>query len=108
MVESIGLQQILQLSNAVERAQMAQQSQASEAARGFDRELEKLVDAQREQTQETKEVENARIREEDQRKPKHYARPRPHGPGVKEEVEEEKEETPPAETDQGNLINIVA
>lgn len=104
---SFGLQQVLQLSSAVERAQMAQQAQASEQARGFDRELEKLVDHQRDQTQETKGTENAKIRDEDQRKPKHYARRLPKKP--EEEEEKEKEEAaPPSETGQGGLINVVA
>lgn len=106
---SFGLQQVLQLSSAVERAQMAQQNLASEQARGFDRELEKLVDHQRDQAQEVKQTENAKIRDEDQRKPKHYAkRPPKKGAGEEEEEKEKEEAAPPSETGQGGLINVVA
>ncbi len=106
MVESIGLQQVLQLSSTVERVQMAQQSQGAEVARGFDRELEKIVEHQRDQAQETKEIENAKIREEDQRQQKQYARPQQQDTGKEEESEEPT--SPASETDQGNLINVVA
>lgn len=105
MVEAIGMQQVLQLSGAVEKAQMAQQSQASELARGFDKEMEKIVARQSDQTQDVKETENAKIREEDQRKQKHYARKLPQG---NPEEEEEEETEPPSESDQGGLINVVA
>ena len=105
MVEAIGLQQVLQLSGAVEKAQMAQQTQASELARGFDKEREKIVERQSDQTQEVKDIEGAKIREEDQRKQKNYARKLPQG---NPEEEEEEETEPPSESDQGGLINVVA
>lgn len=108
MVEAIGLQQVLQLSGAVEKAQTAQQTQGSELARGFDRELEKTVERQSSQTQDVKETENAKIREEDQRKQKQYARRLPGPHPDEEEEEDEEDEEPLAETDQGNLINVVA
>ncbi len=105
MVEAIGLQQVLQLLSAVEKAQMAQQAQTSELARGFDKEMEKIVARLSDQTQDVKETESAKIREEDQRKPKHYAR---RLPDSNPEEEEEEEQEPPSESDQGNLINVVA
>lgn len=105
MVESIGMQQVLQLSGTIEKAQVAQQSQASELARGFDKELEKKVALQSDQTQEVKETENAKIREEDQRKKQQYARKLPQG---NPEQDEEEETEAPSESDQGGLINVVA
>ncbi len=105
MVQAIGMQQVLQLSSAVEKAQMAQQSQASELAKGFDKEMEKIVARLSDQTQDVKETENAKIREEDQRKQKHYARKLPQG---NPEEEEEEETEPPSESDQGGIINVVA
>jgi len=105
MVQAIGMQQVLQLSGAVEKAQVAQQSQASELAKGFDKEMRKIVERQSDQTQEIKEAEDAKIRDEDQRKPKHYARKLPQG--HPEEDEEEEGAEPPSESDQGGLINVV-
>jgi len=105
MVQAIGMQQVLQLSGAVEKAQMAQQSQASELAKGFDKEMRKIVENQKDQTQEIKDTENAKIRDEDQRKPKHYAHKLPQG---NPEEDEEEETEPPSEMDQGGLINVVA
>jgi len=107
MVESIGLQQVLQLSSTVERVQMAQQSQGPEMARGFDRELEKTVEHQRDQAQETKEIENAKIREEDQRQRQRHTPPQQRDTG-EEEQSEEPTGGPASQTDQGNLINVVA
>ncbi|HEB73015.1 MAG TPA: hypothetical protein ENI77_10395 [Nitrospirae bacterium] len=105
MVQAIGMQQVLQLSSTVEKAQMAQQSQASELAKGFDKEMQKIVERQSDQTQEIKETEDAKIRDEDQRKRKHYARKLPQG--HPEEDEEEEGAAPPSESDQGGLINVV-
>ncbi len=105
MVQAIGMQQVLQLSSTVEKAQMAQQSQASELAKGFDKEMQKIVERQSDQTQEIKEAEDAKIRDEDQRKQKHYARKLPQG--HPEEDEEEEGAAPPSESDQGGLINVV-
>lgn len=106
MVQAIGMQQVLQLSSAVEKAQMAQQSQASELAKGFDKEMKKIVERQSDQTQEIKEAEDAKIRDEDQRKPKNYARKLPQG-NPEEDEEEEEGAGSPSESDQGGLINVV-
>ncbi|VAX19328.1 hypothetical protein MNBD_NITROSPINAE04-1584, partial [hydrothermal vent metagenome] len=51
MVESLGMQQVLQLSSVVEKAQMAQQSKGAEVARAFDRELEKQTAREGDKTQ---------------------------------------------------------
>jgi len=98
----------LQLSNVVERAQFAQQHQADEVSRAFDKELEKVVEREGDQTHATKESEESRaISDSDQRKEKRYAR-RPPKPPEEEEEEEGKEQPPPAEeTGQGQLINVV-
>ena len=108
MVQSIGLQQVLQLSSAVERAQMAQQSQTSELARGFDKEFEKIADHKREQTQAMSETENAKIRDEDQRKRKHYARHLPQPSQDRKEKDEPENKAVQGDSDQGAMINVVA
>ena len=108
MVQSVGMQQVLQYSNATERVQHAIQGQAEDLARSFNKEMEKVTDTQLTQTHETKGTEEALIRDYDQRKPKHYAR---HLPEPKEEEEEKKEEAPaqpPAESGHGSMINVVA
>lgn len=107
MVESFGMQQVLQLSNVVERAQFAQQHQADEVSRAFDRELEKLAEREGDQTRETKETEETRpISDEDQRRRRRQMRLLLK-PG--EEEKEEKEEGKPAvdESGHGQLINVV-
>ena len=111
MVESLGLQQVLQLSSTVEKAQVAQQTQGTEQARAFDKELEKIVEHKRDQTQETKEIENAKIREEDQRKQQNFSQQlaQPSSEEADEKESEEPESAAPSpESDQGKLINIVA
>ncbi|MBF0291088.1 MAG: hypothetical protein HQK86_02930 [Nitrospinae bacterium] len=108
MVQSVGMQQVLQYSNVPERVQHAIQGQTEDLTRAFNKEMEKAADTQLTQTHETKGVEEALIRDTDQRKPKHYAR---HLPAPKQE-EEEKEEAPPApppaESGHGLNINVVA
>ncbi len=107
MVQSVGMQQVLQYSNATERVQHAIQGQTEDITRAFNKEMEKVTETQLTQTHETKGAEEALIRDYDQRKPKHYAR---HLPTPKEE-EEEKEEAPaqpPAESGHGSMINVVA
>lgn len=107
MVQSVGMQQVLQYSNVPERVQHAIQGQTEDLTRAFNKEMEKAADTQLTQTHETKGAEEALIRDTDQRKPKHYAR---HLPTPKKE-EEEKEEAPaqpPAESGHGLNINVVA
>ena len=109
MVESFGMQQVLQLSSVVERAQTAQLHQADEVARGFDKELEKVSEREKDKTHATKETEESRaINDSDPRKPKHYARRLPKPPGEKEE--EKKEEQAPVEQagGEGRLVDVIA
>lgn len=105
MVESFGMQYVLQLSNTVERAQMAQQHQADEVSRAFDRELEKLALREGDQTHATRESEEVRaLNDSDQRKEKRYARrlPKPR----EKEKEEEKKPAPEA-ADEGRLVDVI-
>jgi len=108
MVEALGMQQVLQLTSTVERVQMAQQAQGAEQARGFDRELEKKVDHDRDLAKETQQTEEAKIRDEDQRKRKHYAMPRRQRPAEEAAKEEEAPKLSASESGEGSLINIVA
>jgi hypothetical protein len=102
------MQQVLQYSNVTERVQHAIQGQAEDVARSFNKELEKVTETQLTQTHETKEAENALIRDSDQRKPKHYARRLPEPKEEEEEKKEEQPPTPPAESGHGSVINVVA
>lgn len=106
MVESLGMQQVLQLSSMASRTQMAQQGQAGEVARAFDKELAKLTDREADQAHQIdKTPAEMQVKEEGSRKP----RARLATEEAEEKEEEEKEEqSPPAETDQGNIINLVA
>ena len=105
MVQSVGMQQVLQLSNTVERVQQAQQGVTAEAAHSFAREIERISDHERHQTHATSGAEEPGIHDNDQRKKKHYARTLPEHK-AKEEEEEEKQ-PPPAEAGHGGVINIV-
>jgi len=106
MVQSVGMQQVLQLSNTVERVQQAQQGAAAEAAHTFAREIEKTTEHERNQPRATQEAEEPGIHDYDQRKKKHFARHLPEAK-TKEEEKEEKQ-PPPAEAGHGTVINIIA
>ncbi|MBI5816429.1 MAG: hypothetical protein HZB29_12555 [Nitrospinae bacterium] len=106
MVDSIGMQQVLQLSNTVERVQQAQQGVTADVAHSFAREVEKTTAVQRNQTHAATEAEEPGIRDNDQRKRKHYARRMPERKAKEEEAGEKQ--APPAETGHGTVINIVA
>lgn len=100
------MQYVLQLSNTVERAQMAQQHQADEVSRAFDRELEKIDKREGDQTRATRESEEIRgLSDSDQRKEKRYARRQP-GPHEKKEEEEEKKPAPET-ADEGRLVDVI-
>ncbi len=107
MVESLGMQQVLQLSSVVEKAQMAQQSKGAEVARAFDRELEKQTAREGDKTQAVNETpEDMEVREDESRgqnEQRMAAKKR----AVAEE-EKEDEQGPPSETGHGGLINVVA
>jgi len=110
MVESVGMQQVLQLTSVAVKAQMATQVQAPEVARAFDKELEKQTDREADKAHEIKDTpEEKTIREDGQERkqqPAMAAKRR-----TKKDVEEEEKETREAmqsEMGQGSIINVVA
>jgi hypothetical protein len=110
MVQSVGMQQVLQYSNVTERVQHAIQGQTDDLTRAFNKELKDVEETQLTQTHETKEAEPALIREDDHEKSKHFAR-NPHPKKHAEEEKKEKQEPPappPAEAGHGAILNIVA
>lgn len=104
MVESIGMQQVLQLSAVVEKAHMAQQTVGSEVARSFEKELKKKAEREGDQTQAVNETpEELLIKDEDHKKPQQEKLD-----AKQREKEEEKEAAPPSESGHGKIINVVA
>ncbi|VAX20145.1 hypothetical protein MNBD_NITROSPINAE01-698 [hydrothermal vent metagenome] len=109
MVESVGMQQVLQLSSVTVKAQMATQVQGPEVARAFDKELEKQTDREADKAHEIKDTpEEKTIREDGKgrkQQPAMAAKLR-----TKEVEEEEKEarEAMQSEMGQGSIINVVA
>lgn len=111
MVQSVGMQQVLQYSNVTERVQHAIQGQTEDLTRSFNKELKDVEETQLTKTHETKEVEAALIiRDSDQSKSKNMARHLPPKKHAEEEKEEKEEGSapPPAEAGHGAMINIVA
>lgn len=106
MVESVGLQQVLQLSSMASRAHMAQQGQGAELARSFDKDLEKLTDREADKAHEIEPTsEEVKAREEGSGGRK--ARAQILKPSAEHEDEEE-ESNLQSESGQGNIINVVA
>ncbi len=107
MVESVGMQQVLQMSSTVEKANVSPSNQLAATARAFEDEMKKTTDLQLEQVQETKATEEAKIRDEDL--PKHHRQAkRPPGGGAHKDDAEEEEVVPIKELGVGGQINIVA
>jgi len=109
MVESVGMQQVLQLTSVAVKAQMSTQVQGPEVARAFDKALEKETAREADKTHEINETpEEKAIREEGQ-EPKRHAMA---GGGRHKKEEEEKEEKEEragiqSEMGQGSIINVV-
>ena len=108
MVDSVGMQQVLQLTSVTVKAQMATQVQGQEVARAFDKELQKQTDREADKAHEINETpEEKMIRDED-KEPKQQAMA---GERHKKEREEEQKEELAAmqsEMGQGSIINVVA
>lgn len=64
MVNSIGMQQVLQLASTVERAQAVQQNVSSETARSFDKEMATVAGEKLERTEETTPAESLVINQD--------------------------------------------
>lgn len=107
MVEATNLQQILSLSNAVERVQQVQQARGDEAARQFGVALEAETDQKRVETHQAEQAENAAIRQEQNRRRTIF---RKGEMGKKEEQEEEDKQIlkeVAEDSDHGKNINVV-
>lgn len=109
MVQSVGMQQVLQYSNVTERVQHAIQGQTDDLTRSFNKELKDVEETQLSKTHETQDVEGALIiRDDEHEKSKQFPRnphPRKH---AEEEKKEEPPAPPPAEAGHGAMVNIVA
>lgn len=105
MLRAVDLQQVLMLSNSMERVQQAQQQHPDMQQRYFGVQLSEERKLRQEQVKDTEETERARIREKEEEERKRR------GEESREEVEEEGEERHEgdlylAEPEHGRRVDI--
>ena len=106
-MQNVGIQTVLQMSNAAERVQSAEQSHTPLAAEQSKEAVEKAAMAKMETVNKTEESENAKIHEEDERR-KQEQKKREEEQAEKMRAKGENEVSPPisASDTHGKLLNI--
>ncbi len=106
-MQSVGLQTVLQMGQTAERQHMGTVTQGNAAADQFKDAIEKAVETKTTEVPETIEAENAKIREEDQRRRRQDQQDKEKkAKDEAEKAEESIKAMPVDDVPQGRLLNI--
>ncbi|MFQ5431405.1 MAG: hypothetical protein ACE5EN_02720 [Nitrospinota bacterium] len=105
-MQNVGLQTVLQLSNAAERVQNVAQQQGALTAEQFKEIMDKQADDKKEVVQATEPKDDIKVRDEDRRRRERERREAAGKEAGEAEGKKAEERLPLGPEDQGRLLNI--